>query len=531
MGINPRDYIQSTDIATQFAEGKLISPKGQLDSAPLHSPTFKKMVILDVVSDPISILGTDAQTIKKIEYWRNILKVSNMKYANVLPRNTIVGHFINSLESPMFAFPFFPSHFALPCKPGETVWVVIEDPDVPKPDIVYWMCRVTEPHHADDVNHTHSPRTYDISFAGVDRASKKDRSENDGKTDPFYELRNGNILISGKDDQRRIDRNNLLIKTADEEDYFEKLIRVTDASRLVQYEAVPRFKKRPGDIVLEGSNNALVVLGTDRITSIGKYEDAGTVLGPVPSIMPEDMQGGDAGSIDLVVGRGQLKETFGEQVSTTSIFGATGKTKGIEIKKEIGKAEDQLSLKEGDFDLKNDRSRIQISQRTKVDANFGLEEFNEDFTSGEGKLGVPIEDDIDGDSAIVLKTDKIRLIARSDVEILVTSYKPGKNAKELPIKDESENLDDWAAVVIKSNGDIIFKPSLKGYIKLGGDDANLGIVCSDASVNATNGTVTGAPLITTMGGQFAGSKPAGTGENLACLAPGQAKFASKVLIK
>jgi len=531
MGINPRDFIQSSDITTQFVEGNLISPKGQLDSAPLHNPTFKKMVILDVVTDPISILGSEMQTIKKIEYWRNILKVTNLKYANVLPRNTIVGHFINSNESPMFAFPFFPSHFSLPCKPGETVWVIIEDPDLPKPDIVYWMCRVTEPHIADDVNHTHAPRSYDISFAGVDRSSKKDRSENNGKTKPVYELRNGNVLITGANDERRIDRNNLLIMTANEEDYFEKLIRVTDASQLIQYEAVPRFKKRPGDIVLEGTNNSLIVLGTDRSSSAGKYEDTGTVMGPVPSTMPEDMQGGDAGSIDLVVGRGQTKETFGEQVSTTSIFGATSSTAGIEIKKELGKAEDQLSLKEGDFDLKNDRSRIQISQKTKVDTNYGLSSYNSSFSAGNPSPGTPIKDDEDGDAAIVIKTDKIRLIARSDVEILVTSYKDGANAKEAFIKNEVDDTKKWASVVIKSNGDIVFKPSELGYIKLGDDDANLGIVCSDAPVTPTNGTVVGPPMITTMGGQFAGSKPAGTAANSPCLAPGQAKYASKVLIK
>lgn len=527
MGITPRDYLESTDIATDFVEGKLISPRSQLKSPTAQNPTFKKMVVLDVVSDPVSVLDIND---KKIEYWRNVLKVSNMKYASVLPRNTIVGHFIYSLESPIFAFPFFPSHFALPCKPGETVWVMVPDPNASdNPSLVFWMCRVTEPHFADDVNHTHSPRVQDISFAGVSKSSKKDRSENDGATDPYYELRNGNILLAGND-RRRIDRNNLYIKTAEDEDYFEKLVRVTDAARIMQYEAVPRFKKRPGDIVLEGTNNSLIVLGTDRTSSLAKYEDAKTVMSISPSFDDKDMQG-DAGSIDLVVGRGQTKETLGKVVSTTSVFGAEGKTKGKEIKKELGKAEDELSKQEGDFDLVNDRSRIQISQRTKVDTNFGLASYNSDFSTGNTRPGTPIADDIDGDSAIVIKSDKIRLIARSDVEILVTSYEEIDNAKETKIKNELTDTTKWASIVIKSNGDIVFKPSSLGYIKLGGDDAQLGVVCSDVPVSPSDGTVEGPPMITTMGGQFAGSSKTGTGENRQVLATGQAKYASKVLIK
>jgi hypothetical protein len=527
MGITPRDYIQSTDIATDFVEGRLISPRSQLKTDIIQNPTFKKMVVLDVVSDPVSVLDIND---KKIEYWRNVLSVSNMKYASVLPRNTVVGHFIYSLDSPIFAFPFFPSHFALPCKPGETVWVMVPDPNASdNPSLVFWMCRVTEPHFADDVNHTHSPRVQDISFAGVDKSSKKDRSENGGKTSPYYELRNGNILLEGND-RRRIDRNNLYIETAEEEDYFENLVKLTDSARVMQYEAIPRFKKRPGDIVLEGTNNSLIVLGTDRTSSLAKYEDTKTVLGFSPSFNTKDMQG-DAGSIDLVVGRGQTKETLGKVVSTTSIFGAEGKTKGKEIKKELGKAEDELSKQEGDFDLINDRSRIQISQKTKVDTNYGLATYNSSFSTGNTRLGTPIADNADGDSAIVIKTDKIRLIARSDVEILVSSYEETVNAKEAKIKNELVDTTKWASIVIKSNGDIVFKPSALGYIKLGGDDANLGVICSDTAVIPSNGTVEGPPMITTMGGQFAGSSATGIGENRQVLATGQAKYASKVLIK
>jgi len=434
-----------------------------------------------------------------------------MQYVSILPRNTIVAQLAYSEQPPFFCFPFFPSHLSLPCKAGETVWCIVEDPETPFINLAYWMCKITEPHNADDVNHTHSPRSYDISMSGIDRASKRERSQNDGLTDPVYELRLGDVQI--KYDERRDNVNRPLLPNVISSTYFEEIVLNTDAGKLTQYEAVPRFKKRPGDIAFEGTNNTLIVLGTDRKNSIATFS-TNKDQGPRPSFPETDLTG-SAGSIDLVVGRGQIAQTFGVEVSTTSVYNAKKGEKGFEIKKELGKSEDQLSPNEGDFDYVNDRSRILISQRTNVDSNFGLTEFNKEFGISD-KID-PNDNINSGDAAIVLKTDKIRLIARSDVEILVTGFTPMKNAQGKDIKEESDDTSDFAAIIIKSDGSIIFKPSDEGYIKLGSDMADKALLCSPALPE--NGNVTAQPISNTLGPGYVG-----TG------APGQGTWARKVLV-
>jgi len=288
------------------------------------------------------------------------------------------------------------------------------------------------------------------------------------------------------------------------------------------YESVPRFKKRPGDLALEGSNNSLIVLGTDRASTAANFsigENGARQFFPSHDFIE------DAGSIDLVAGRGQTNLTAGLEVATTTINNATVDVPGNVLKKELGKAEDQVSKFEGDFDLYNDRSRIQISQRTLPDLKFGISDYNiEEFE---------IEDSDDGDAAIVIKTDKIRLIARSDIQILVTGFAEANNTKGRKIKVENGNSDDadldksenFSSIVIRSNGDIIIKPAEKGMIKLGDDTADRALLCTDTPAtlielpSQTTVSAATAPLSNTMGGRFGG-----TG------IPTQGTWASKVLV-
>ena len=84
-----------------------------------------------------------------------------------------------------------------------------------------------------------------------------------------------------------------------------------------QYEPVPRYAKRPGDTVLQGSNNTLICLGTDR--GWRWYEqladESSNVFPPV-----EQMYGDSAGgTIDLVTGRGRYPEV----ATTQEAFGTS----------------------------------------------------------------------------------------------------------------------------------------------------------------------------------------------------------------
>lgn len=464
-----------SDIYAALASGNH-DPNDQ--PAPFSPQAFVRMIVLDVISDPNFSITKEN---KKEEY--EGIGVSNMFYYADLPRNTIVVKSAKKQGLPMFAFPFFPSHIALPCKVGESVWVFIEN------DKAFWFCKITESRLADDVNHTHCGNSFEIShdmstteLIDADKNGTSETGEN-----IWHELRNGYVSVTAGE---RVTVPETVILTGEAEDVFEKLVTETDASQLTSYESVPRFSKRPGDVALEGTNNTLIVLGSDRKDELKKTSFDGS-----------------SGMIDIVAGRGQTKKTYGTAADTTRIV--AGKKKGEKIKSELNKSPSVLEADEGNPDFKNDRSRIIVSQRTSVDKNFELESYNN------GKFD--ISDSSDGDAAIVIKTDKIRLIARADVEIIVKGFSQEKSPDGQKRKDEEADVEKWASIVIKANGDIVMKPSKEGYIKLGSEKADLAVLCEKAT--KLSGVVTCPAGITdTMGGiQGLGG-------------PGQGQFATKVLL-
>jgi hypothetical protein len=468
-------------------------------------PAFKRMIVLDVISDP-QIIDE-----KKIEYWKNVLKVGNPRFANMMPRNSIIAQptatGFTRVTPPMFLLPFFPSHLALPCKPGEMVWVIFEEPNANKKEMGYWLCRVAEPHLVDDVNHTHHAAQLDHSF----NPGLKKRFE--GKDKPIYELRNGKTQ-SDKSNTRFVPKESKIL-SVDDESIFEKLITETDASTMMHYESVPRFKKRPGDIALEGSNNTLIVLGTDRVGPIANIDLNASK--PARGIVPEPTADliGNSGAIDMVAGRGYTPTTGGQEVSTTKI------SDGGELKKELAKHPDALAPNEGDPDFAQDRSRVLISQRTKTDTNFGTAKYNNEKYK--------IADSADGDAAVVIKSDKIRIIARSDISLLVTNFEvPNGTAFKNGVADTAQ----WASITIRANGDIIFTPSEKGVIKLGGDDADKAILCTSMPATNTDGTIKSLPIATTAGGFVGttGGNVDGSAVNLSG-PPDLGTFSKKVVIK
>lgn len=494
-------------IAHDFAEGrgreKLRNRAETEHGSRADLPTLYRYVVLETIFDPHIIDAT------KIEYWENDLGVSNIKHAIVAPRNAIIARRVannNSTHSGtvMVLYPFMPPNLAMPCKPGEHVWVVFEDQMGTKNDLGYWMWRIVGPQHAEDVNHTHPHRANDPSFSpGI-------KEQFDGDVQPVYEIRNGDTGIENGERYTKAETASI---PDGNEDAYKELMNDSDGGRLSVYERVPRFRKRPGDMVLEGTNNTLIVLGRDRTAAVASYEND-PVQGQVPTTPPEDSSDLEGqGSIDIVVGRGETETTGGITVEN-DLPG-----------KEIAKGNDERVPDEGDPDYANDRSRILISQRTFVDTNFGIDGFNAEF--GGGKFpGTPDNDDVpktvsdssEGDGAIVIKSDKVRLIARSDIEFLVTGFTLDESGRMTTDDDQSR----WCAIVMKTNGDIVMKPADQGYIKLGGEDADKGLVITDTPAPAENGRVARIatpPILTTMGGQFA------TGN------PGQGMLATKILVK
>lgn len=443
--------------------------------------SFVRMVVLDVISDP----NKDLKDPEKIKKWETLGVSNRSSYSSILPRNSIVAKKIGENSSPMFVFPFFPSHLSLPCKPGESVWAIFENPAESESNLAFWFGRIVDAHQSDDVNHSHPGKVYELK----NEKNAKELAEEESDED-WSEMRNAPSLTVGED---RVTVGEAVILPGEKEDIFEKLITESDASNLLSYESIPRFKKRPGDICLEGTNNTLIVLGTDRNGDLEKTE----------------FKSG-AGAIDIVAGRGQSDATFGKEKTVTSLRDAKGKTKGTEIKKELDKTEKNLSEDEGNPSFSSDRSRILVSQKTSPDEYFGL-------SSANSKLSV--SDSGTGDAAIVIKSDKVRLIARSDVQILVTGFSQEKNPAGENIKKEESDTSKWGSITINSKGEIIIKPADNAVIKLGGEDANKAILCTPSLYPGIGGTVTATPIGTTMGGQ------------IGLPAPGLGEWATKILVK
>lgn len=505
------DFIDNLQAATEgnLSAGSYVPPQQPT------APTFIRMVVLDVIFDP----NNDVSDQKKQLFWSVGSKerdaVSNPEYTNVLPRNTIVARRVGSDLPPMFVFPFFPSHLSMPCKAGESVWVMLEKPSTEQAQMAFWFCRISEPHPSDDVNHSHHAN----AFEPTSNPKLQDLFSNEKAGAPgeeaWSELRNGPVvLVNG---ERKTSADSVLLRNAPE-DIFERLIQKSDASRLTVYEAVPRFRKRPGDLAFEGSNNTLIVLGTDRSGRVAEYaspvEDDEKLTRTKVVKYPTDDFRESAGSIDMVAGRGQLDRTFGKETKTTSIKGVTATAKGKEIKKEIDKSLSAIKKSEGDPDYENDRSRILISQRTSPDTKFKISDHN-------GGFDPPVSDSTEGDAAIVIKSDKVRIIARSDIQMLVTNYADGESVVRKKIKLEETDVSKWASITIKRTGDIVFTPSEEGYIMLGDDQADRALLCTDSPAIKAGGAVSPAtpPLSNTMGGKLGGTQ-----------IPTQGTWAKKVLV-
>lgn len=145
-------------------------------------------------------------------------------------------------------------------------------------------------------------------------------------------------------------------------------------------EEVPRFTARVGDRVLEGSNNALIVIGRDRPSDVASGHKEG------------------AGTIDLVAGRAAPEFT------SEDVF-------------QGGNDVDETD--------QGDKSRIYISMKTDVDKN-------NEIDVGDPKNEV---------AAILVKSDEIRILARKGMKIVVEGGDAHIEAKNIFLgKDAMESV-------------------------------------------------------------------------------------------
>lgn len=423
---------------------------------------FQQVVVREIFYDPNLLDDT------RIDELITKYNLSQVSYLKRMPRHSILGEYVRDgntpQQDPQIFFPFFPSHLILPVKPGERIWVYKESNK--NVDYGYWICRITEPRDIEDLNFTHSDRKFDFSSNSSEQPKFNNGAIIDSKGQPTYDAASASIIGS--------------------ENEYENIIQNSDAGSVIDFESVPRYTARPGDYILQGSNNTLISLGTDRTSSASDVENnpnAPSRKGKRSKGKPQQDTKLNAGTIDIVVGRGQEKSKNKAKTIKNSL-------KNDETDKKVD------SDSEGDPDFLNDSSRIYVSMKTAADDNFKIKTKGIDPKLTKGKE----------DSAIVMKSNHLRFISRKEIRIIVQPN-PDSPDSECP------------AIILKENGEIVIIPSDKAIIKLGGDDADKAILCSNQGVaGKENGQITCPPLVTTMGGIFG-------------IAGAHGMFAQKILVK
>ena len=343
---------------------------------------------------------------------------------NDAPRNSIIARLCSNgkgrTESTLEVFyPFFSSHIAMPCKAGEQVWVVFEDPSA-KDGQGYWLSRITSPVDVEDVNYTHydrdsTPTNPEEAKEVLGKDDKPIKSPNPGfPNGPVYVVPNFNEY------------------TLAEADAFEKIVADNPEANSFIPEPVPRYTKRPGDLVLQGSHNAIIVLGTDR-----GYKETDTIDTAKSNARPKEKLKPGHGAIDMVVGRGRInvdiKTLAGEgEIDSAWPLAPKGEKlikppgvtptrtepqvimnarKTFEVDKNLSLLKADLSnaksnASEGDPDFVNDAARLYLTMKSNPDEDFSLvaDKMPAPF---DGKLPVAT-----ARAASVLKADEVRIIAR-----------------------------------------------------------------------------------------------------------------------
>jgi hypothetical protein len=402
------------------------------------SAQFEKAVVVSVIYD-----NAIAQSLLAIAP-----EIFSTFIPDRIPKNSclvrrISGGVDATSTSYTLAYPFFSSHISMPVKVGETVWMIF---DREVKTVGYWLSRVHGDEYSEDLNFSHYDRIYTakrISDESVGTIEKSKKTQEKPQEDDFP---------------------NLSLKQNEDENEFDK-ISLAASSDPVIFEPVPRYSKRPGDLVIHGSNNSMISLGTDRFwKKEDELKDKKTNCVEKPSEF--------SGTIDLVAGRsrylisGSVDRTVPESYENNREY--------KEIVKDPRKGNRSQGV-EGDPDFFSDASRIYVSMNTAIDEALSLQDFTPIL---------PNEDEVREPSigaTIFSKSDHIRIVARKEEDL-------GVNGTIKIIKEgELSNEGDGCSIILHNDG----------VIHIAGNKIHLGLSTAQGgdTVRDTDATGEGQPYV------------------------------------
>ena len=378
-----------------------------------QTPTIQRAVVVDVITDP------DILTSAYVEKLRS--QVNNPDLAGVMIPNCVLATLAGSAggtgpENLTILFPLYPSHLMLPIAPGEQVYVIYEDIVVSGTRRGYWLSRIPGYNTFEDPNYTHLDRRFDPTTNPANY-STLDIDDRPDKVSPEKFQNGGNTPETRTIPQK-----------ADKANPYDYIIKNSSAAAFITPEPVPRWKKRPQELVLQGANNALIMLGEDRNGPID-----GALVDPPYDITKTLGNPRYAGAIDIVAGRGRyVPEPNADPrlVSRTNPPGSLStaplvveNTRGfLETNKNPfrSRLESKANPFEGNPDPLYDAARVYVVQQSRVDENYFLVPINNaglEYPEGAIANEQPIGTGSLGRSYVVNKADNIRIIARREPQV------------------------------------------------------------------------------------------------------------------
>jgi hypothetical protein len=341
----------------------------------------------------------------------------------------------------------------MPVKPGEQVWIFRELPIAPKGNgTYYWLSRVPENLENEDVNITSFSREAKTILSASLPVDEKRIA--DFPNDP-----------SDKEDFVIAGYNDAIVKV------------ISDAVEYTQMsvEPVPRFTNRPGDLVLQGSNNTAISLGTDRGFDAAIRPDTRVTSNSSDKVAEK------SGAIDVVVGRGRYfepdtdeakkerkKAQAGGEKNSTKPFVVKNTLEKFETDKNPGETQDRdeesanegfspsdmgnpkTNPSEGDPDFLVDAARIYACEKSDIDKKLGLDTI---VAKGFATDYKPVE----AGPCVAVKSDHIRIVARNLPTKAYENKLPPKleNVKgTIRIVKEGDPDKDLACIYIEADGTI-----------------------------------------------------------------------------
>lgn len=214
--------------------------------------------------------------------------LKNPELAIDMPRSSIFAYIIDGGASrknakPFICYPFFPPHFSLPVKPGEHVWIIKEFSG--GVENYYWLCRKHSTKHVDDINYTFFERSDKVVSKLQDVLTGKSKPVTDDDIRSYV----GFIQSDPSNLPLNITNNGLLLNSV--------------AHNSFTSEPVPPVTKKCGDTLIQGSNNSIIHLTTEKFETSGDNPKTDFTKVLLDSRIPSENRSPFSPAIDICVAR------------------------------------------------------------------------------------------------------------------------------------------------------------------------------------------------------------------------------------